>query len=127
MRYLSKRTTVPAFRRLLICLFALSITFLSSVEAETVIPGGSVEGVWAAEGSPYLIEANITLGSEKSLTLGAGTVVKFALGTSLYVYDGMIVSQGTSEEPVYLTSILDGSVGGNTAPEGETSDPQPGD
>ena len=104
----------------------LSIFFIiiSSGYADTNISGGSVEGTWTTLGNPYIIQDNIYIGDNKTLTLEAGTIIKFSESKNMIIY-GNLVSQGTLTNPVYFTSILDNSIGGNTL--GKTTEPQPGD
>jgi parallel beta-helix repeat protein/predicted outer membrane repeat protein len=47
------------------------------VSAQTTIPGGYVSGTWTAAGSPYLIEGNITIHEDSSLTIDGPVEVFF--------------------------------------------------
>src|SRR5262249_47051815 len=55
-----------------------------------------------------------------TLTLEAGVILKMAPGTQFSV-DGTLISQGSSDAPVYITSQADDSIGGDTAGDGPTS------
>ena len=87
---------------------------------------GSVEGFWSAAAGPYLVQGAIQVGSDKTLTIQAGTVVKFVSNSGISVY-GNLVSQGTANDPVYFTSLLDSTLGGDTRPPGTTTPPAAGD
>jgi RHS repeat-associated protein len=62
--------------------------------------------------SVYEVTCPTTVAPGATLTLAAGTVVKFDIGASLDI-NGGLVAAGTSSAEVYLTSINDNSVGGS--------------
>jgi hypothetical protein len=66
------------------------------------------------------ITGNVAVPTGQTLTVQAGTVVKFDAGTSLTV-DGTLVAQGTPGQTIYFTSIQDGSVGGGSGSPGPGS------
>ncbi len=86
--------------------FACSLCFTATSLAATTVPGGWVEGTWTKEGSPYLVEGRITVSSNKTLILEAGTIIRFATQSALHVY-GNLKCDGTENEPVIMTSNLD--------------------
>ncbi len=71
--------------------------------------------VWGPEDSPYVITETISVANDATLTLLAGTVVKMGAGgpNSLSV-NGQLLAVGNESQPVYITSIHDDSVGGDT-------------
>ena len=97
-------------------------TFTDNTFAAVVV-GGSLRPdhtIW--EGVPgqdwaYLIEGSVTVPAGKTLTIPAGTVVKFSTRNTnrdyLYV-DGQLEVQGTSGSPVVFTSDKDDTYGGDT-------------
>lgn len=99
-------------------LFSLFLLTLFSnanfVFASTEIYGGIItsDTVWTKESSPYIIYSPIdggddfTVGSDATLTIEAGTIIKLDYGESIKVL-GKLVANGNSEEKIYFTSIND--------------------
>ena len=89
--------------------------------------------------SPYLVLsgcARNNLKEGRTLTIEAGTIVKFAdnkpcgwwgtIHAGLYIYGNLIVN-GTPEEPVIFTSYRDDTSSGDTNNDGNTTAPNKGD
>jgi len=83
---------------------------------------GNVSGTKSA--GTYYVEGSLYVGSESTLTLEAGAVLKFAAGTQLNV-QGTLDVNGSSGSKVYFTSMNDNSIGETIS--GSTGNPQPGD
>ena len=85
--------------------------------------GGEVrdEAVWHTSDLPFIING-LTVVSGETLTLSAGTVLKMNPGAYLDVR-GSLISSGTASTPVYLTSLKDDSVSGDTNGDGAVSSP----
>ena len=80
---------------------------------------------WTSSGSPYVVQGNVSVANGATLTIAAGTIVKFMSGTGLYVSAGAtLVANGTPANPIYFTSYLDDTVGGDTNRDGAASAPQ---
>ncbi|MBI2056559.1 MAG: right-handed parallel beta-helix repeat-containing protein [Candidatus Sungbacteria bacterium] len=77
-------------------------------------------------GSPYLITADFLIPAGKTLTLEAGTIVKFVDGTNLTVA-GILNANGSENEQVVFTAAKDDSYGGDTNSDDANTWPQYGD
>jgi hypothetical protein len=102
--------------------------FISTAFAESTNITGDIEEDtnWTLSGSPYVIDSEIIVLEGAGLFIEEGVVVKFASGASLVV-EGKMEVNGSSSLPVYFTSILDDSVGGDTNGDGENTTPSMGD
>ncbi len=86
----------------LLALFAIS--FISTIStAQTVIPGGAVSGVWGLSGSPFLIEGDINIPEDETLSIDPGVEVIFMGDYSVEVF-GTILANGTNEDSIYFTT-----------------------
>ncbi|MFA5652072.1 MAG: right-handed parallel beta-helix repeat-containing protein [Candidatus Paceibacterota bacterium] len=98
----------------LLCVFA------NQIFAQTDIYGGiiSQDTIWNKDGSPYVIYAPVEgdsafiVGAGSTLTIEAGSVVKFDYSQLMNV-QGKLVVNGTADEKVYFTSLYDDSIGGD--------------
>lgn len=90
--------------------------------------GGAIiqNTTWTVAASPYVIQEDITIPSGITLTLEAGTIVKFGQNINVNV-NGSFVTKGSANGTVYLTSFLDDAVGGDTNGDGVSSQPAPRD
>lgn len=77
----------------------LSYTFLSS---QTTIPAGDISGNWLTNGSPYLIEGEITIPDGETLTIDPGVIVEFQGHYKLNV-QGQILAIGTELDSIRFT------------------------
>ena len=127
-----KKTSKYFLFSLLVFFFCFIFSF-NFVLAQTDIQWGNIseDTVWTKEGSPYVIYSPsdcsvvLTIDTGVTLTIEAGTVVKFDYCQSINVL-GKLITKGTSDEKVYFTSVAD-PVGGITDIYGESYEPWVGD
>ncbi|MCC5806116.1 MAG: hypothetical protein JJU00_07285 [Opitutales bacterium] len=91
--------------------------------------GGTLDGdLVLGSGTVHAIESDLVVPAGVTLTLEAGAILKFIRGTGLIVAaNGNLITEGTAEAPVILTSMLDDTVGGDSNRDGNASFPQGGD
>src|SRR3990167_7369885 len=92
----------------------------SFVLADTAVSGAiSSDTTWSSSGGVYVIDSSFSVATGTTLTIEPGTIIKakttYYGGPSIY---GELVVLGTSELPIYFTSISDDSVGGDTNGDG---------
>jgi len=109
-------------------LFVAGVVFLFSFNntlAQTDIYGDEADGiyhistdtVWTKDASPYVVYDDVSLDSGATLTIEAGTVVKFEESRYLEVF-GKLVVNGTASEKVSFTSLYDDTILGDTDGDG---------
>ncbi len=87
-------------------LLAIIFLFVTSINIfpQTQIGEGKVSGVWNKEGSPYIVNGNISIERFQTLTIEPGVVVKFAENTGLLAY-GRLIAVGTCTDSIRFTAI----------------------
>jgi cysteine-rich repeat protein len=87
-----------------LCFLPASIAiFLAAgaAHAETIKTGGTViNETWTPDGSPYIVQGDLTVPSGASLTIEAGTIVQFASTDA----------QGSGQDPARTELIINGSL-----------------
>ncbi|MBQ7251066.1 MAG: leucine-rich repeat protein [Kiritimatiellae bacterium] len=79
-------------------------------------------------GSVYRVSGNVTVASGATLTIPAGTVLKFDQGVQMTVNSGgTLLANGTRAAPVVFTSVKDDDHGGDTNGDGDATYPVAGD
>ena len=93
-------------KTILLLLLISGITF-----SQTQIPGGNVSGTWTKANSPYMINGNINVEENTSLTIEPGVEVIF---TSYYFFRvaGQLIAEGTENDSIYLRSAEGTNWGG---------------
>lgn len=87
--------------------FRIHLLFLllfSSVAgfSQTDIPAGSVSGTWTKASSPYIVNGNIVVETNKKLVIEAGVEVRFSGSYSLSV-EGCLHATGTETDSIRFT------------------------
>jgi len=107
---------------LLSILGALPLIALADTRVTADITGNTT---WSAVNSPYIVDSpTVTIYAGSTLTIEPGVVVKFAQGSELFNY-GRVIAHGTVDKPIYFTSLLDDSLGGDTNMDGSSTQPAP--
>lgn len=87
----------------------ISLLFLSLLLSPTLFSQTSVSGVinsdqtWSKVNSPYIVEANVLVSTDVTLTIEAGVLVLIYPETSIQ-NKGTFVAIGSKEEPIIFTS-----------------------
>jgi parallel beta-helix repeat protein len=75
----------------------------------------STDTTWTAANSPYNVTGTVTVGPGVTLTIEAGTIVKFQSKTCRLRVNGALNAAGTSSSPVVFTSSVDTLYGGTSS------------
>lgn len=108
---------------------------LSNTERGLHVYGGTLGQTsrWNNSGFAYVLDGSLVVPSGNTLTLAAGTVMKFDVTRSQNRHDyaidvaGGLVATGESDQPITLTSLYDDTVGGDTNGDGASTSPAGGD
>jgi hypothetical protein len=107
MQYIA-RARLLLFLVYVFLVYALFATSPAFAAGPTIVPGGglNVNTTWSADNSPYIVMSALTVNDGVTLTIEAGTVVQFQVGShSLNVANGgSLIVNGSAEEPVIFTS-----------------------
>ena len=106
----------------------LLLTFSIVLGAETTVSGVIYQDtVWTQNNSPVVIDGLVNVEPGVTLLVEEGVVIKFKNQQSALSVSGRLDIQGTSQNPVTLTSFKDDSAGGDTNADGFATSPSPGD
>ncbi len=117
----------------LLTVFALTLLILVSSQAmpvasrqtgTVIIDPITITTTWILTNSPYLVFGDVHV--QAPLTIEPGVVVKMNPGSRLNVFHHLTVN-GTADQPVFITSIRDDAIAGDTNGDGAASMPQAGD
>ncbi len=98
-------TVARCARALLLCALALVCSIAGTAFADTEVGGRlSVDTLWRAANSPYVVTSSVTIADGATLAIEAGTVVFMSAGASLSVQSGGLLANGSPVAPVRITS-----------------------
>ena len=69
---------------------------------QTSIPAGNVSGNWLINGSPYLIEGEISIPDGETLTIDPGVLIEFQ-GHYKFNVQGQLLAVGTMQDSIHFT------------------------
>jgi pimeloyl-ACP methyl ester carboxylesterase len=89
-----------------------------------LVMSGSLTGSqhWKKEGLPYII-SDLTVPTGSILNIDPGAVIKFKGGWDRLSVLGTVTASGTTQNPIYFTSIKDDTAFGDTNADGNLSSP----
>ncbi|MBN2391606.1 MAG: hypothetical protein JXR84_12850 [Anaerolineae bacterium] len=136
----TKRTIADAIRHRVVPILLVVVTLAAAglftatpVRAATIYVSGTISSneTWTAD-NVYVINGDLTIAAGVTLTIEAGTVVKFQYQSFVYSMRRMVVNgtldlQGTTVNPVVFTSERDDTYGGDTNGDGYATLPAAGD
>ncbi len=100
------------------------VTMQNNVANALILDSGNLvgNGIWDDKDIVYRLTGDVTVPVGKTLTIGAGQIVKFRMfaGDDLLV-DGKLIADGTPTLPIVFTSDRDDTVGGDTNNNGATN------
>lgn len=82
---------------------AVLLMAFSNVFSQTTITGGEVSGEWLFSGSPYLVEGEINIPIDETLTIESGVMVKFN-GHYKFIIYGCLLAEGASGDSITFTT-----------------------
>ena len=121
-------------KRLVFLLF-FAFIFLS-LNAKVEVSGHiTSNAIWSAANSPYIIIGDVYIDTGVTLTIEAGTIIKFEYvaptskphSNRKFIVNGKLNAQGTAENNVVFTSLRDDSSGGDDNMDGSATIPAAGD
>ena len=89
-------------KKIVIILFSVLLTTSITI-ADTNIPGGNVSGIWTFAGSPYIIDGEITIPSDSTLSIEPGVIVQFSGHYKFIVY-GRLIAEGNADSLITFTA-----------------------
>jgi hypothetical protein len=99
------------------------------VQAATTVNGTKYDGSggpWTPSGSPYVVNADVTVPAGQTLTIQPGVVVKFTYGAQNLIVNGTLNADGTPGSRIIFTSDRDDTAGGDSNGDGPNTTPEVG-
>ena len=90
------------------------------VRGTITIPAGETLTIASGQQVVYFYDMHVAAGGEVKMQPGA--IIKLSFDDSIIV-SGKLVAQGTAVNPVYITSYLDDTIGGDTNRDGDATTP----
>jgi len=84
-------------------ILSLALLNISFITAQTIIPGGYVSGTWTSTASSYLIQGNITIHADSTLTIEPGVDVEFQ-GFLILTVNGYLEAIGTGTDSIRFSA-----------------------
>jgi len=114
-------------KKFTLLLSCIAFLLIGNIQAQTIVAGGNIESntTWSLSGSPYLIQGDITVNANVTLTIQPDVVVKFNdywAGINVY---GSLNAIGTANDSIFFTSIKDDVHGGDSNGDGTDTSPAP--
>src|SRR5882672_6269874 len=118
----SRIEEVPVMRALRYAPLLLLLSPMPAL-ADTIVSSNiAVNTTWGPAGNVYRITTSIAITSGVTLTIQPGVIVKFNASQSLTV-NGTLSAVGTAGSNIYITSIKDDAIGGDTNGDGNATVP----
>lgn len=84
---------------------------------DTAFAPGVSEIDWQKADTPFIINSEIIIPEGLTLTIGPGVIIKLSALGRIYVR-GVLLVQGSAEEPIIFTALIDDQYGGDTNSDG---------
>ena len=105
----------------------VTVTAVATSSAQHQCGALGANTTWSRANAPvYVLDCSVTVGSDVTLTIEPGTIIKGVGGSSIVVQGSLIVS-GTVADRVTFTSIRNDAIGGDTNNDGGATGPARGD
>jgi len=79
--------------------YLIWLLLFNILQAQTIISGGFVSGIWNSTGSPYIVQDHVLVHADSELIIHEGVAVLFSGSYFLEVHGQLLVT-GTPEQPV---------------------------
>lgn len=90
-------------KKIFLLISALLVFTVLAVQSQTTVPLGPVSGTWTLAGSPYLVQGNILVQNDSTLTIEPGVTVSFQ-GYYKFNIQGRLLAVGTSTDSITFTA-----------------------
>jgi parallel beta-helix repeat protein len=106
------------------CHFFFFLLLSSQIIAQTTVSGVlNSNTTWTKAAGPYIVQDDVTVAENVTLSIEAGTIVKFHDHWDDIIVNGSLIANGTSANPIIFTSFIDDAHGGDTNGDGTATTP----